>query len=259
MHISPTHKEEMDIDQVKANILRVQERGWFVPGSLMIDKWPRGKSPKGYREAAVLFLINQDLKVLLTKRSMSVSNFKGHSCLPGGSLESNDRSLLETALREAQEEVNLDPKDVEVVCALPPIFTIHPSLTIVTPVVAITRMDTSQLKLCPNPAEVDALYWVPLQFFISSPPTRTMVTTSTTHAFDFLDPETEEVHVIYGLTAYVCIILSSIALQKHPANVPEHKAYLIKETAADDQGIKLLLGKLEDGYGYKHEHLTSKL
>ena len=44
----------------------------------------------------------------------------GQPCLPGGNREDKDATPVETALREAEEEVGLDPNLVEVVSVLPP-------------------------------------------------------------------------------------------------------------------------------------------
>ena len=69
----------MDLSKVKANFLQLERKGWFLPGAPQHKlKFPHdGISPKGYREAAVLFLINKQLQVLLSKRSSHVSNFEG--------------------------------------------------------------------------------------------------------------------------------------------------------------------------------------
>ena len=63
----------------------------------------------------------------------------GQLALPGGKHEPSDRSLLETALREAEEEIGLSPAEVEVVSELEPLdsrtsgFRVHPFLARVHP------------------------------------------------------------------------------------------------------------------------------
>jgi 8-oxo-dGTP pyrophosphatase MutT (NUDIX family) len=69
------------------------------------------------REAAVLIPLcwdGADPFVLVTKRSMSVENHKGEISFPGGSSEESDEGLVFTALREAEEEIGLESRDVEV-------------------------------------------------------------------------------------------------------------------------------------------------
>ncbi len=232
----------MDIRRVKTRILRAREQGWFTPETPHLEFQRRGNSPRGYREAAVLFLINKDLKVLVTKRSMEVSSFKGQACLPGGSFEQNDKSLISTALREAQEEVGLNPRDVEVVCAFPPCYTIYPTLTLVTPVVAITMVNTDSLNLQPDPTEVDSLYWVPLQFFIGCK--KRLLKRSgllAVYGFDFEDPDTKLCHFIYGLTSHLCMYLSSLVLHATVLHAPHYKPYFIKEASPDQQNSDLMV------------------
>jgi len=230
----------MDIAEIKKNFLKVQEKGWFYSGAPKALKFPPGKSPKGYREAAVLFLIDKELRVMINKRSMSVGSYKGQACLPGGSVERSDQSLISTALREAQEEVDLNPRDVEVICTLPPTFTIVPSMSLVTPVVAITKVDPRKLDLQPDPAEVDSIYWVPLEFFISSPNVLRRTKLNIVYGLNFTDPNTNVAHFIYGLTALICMTLSSIALQR-PVATPEFEPYFIKEISRDEQSDSIVL------------------
>jgi len=52
--------------------------------------------------------------VLFTERSDEVNFHKGQVCFPGGTQEPSDSSLLQTALRESEEEISLKAKDVEI-------------------------------------------------------------------------------------------------------------------------------------------------
>ena len=74
-----------------------------------------------------------DPRIILTKRSMSVETHKGEISFPGGHTEPEDDGPEETALREAEEEIGLDPGQVEILGRLDDhitIFRFH-----VTPVV----------------------------------------------------------------------------------------------------------------------------
>jgi 8-oxo-dGTP pyrophosphatase MutT (NUDIX family) len=81
-----------------------------------------GSSPESeYRLAAVLiplFLREDTVHVVLTKRTDNVRTHQGQVSFPGGAWEEGDRSLRETALREAHEEVGLDPSDAEILGVL---------------------------------------------------------------------------------------------------------------------------------------------
>ncbi len=69
------------------------------------------------RESAVLLPLcwkEGDPHVVVTMRSMDVEHHKGEICFPGGRKEHDDKGLVQTALREAEEEVGLSRNDVEV-------------------------------------------------------------------------------------------------------------------------------------------------
>ncbi|XP_057986204.1 nudix hydrolase 15, mitochondrial isoform X3 [Hevea brasiliensis] len=78
--------------------------------------------------AAVLICIfegnDSDMRVILTKRSSTLSSHSGEVALPGGKREEGDADDIETALREAKEEIGLDPSLVDVVAVLEPFITL---------------------------------------------------------------------------------------------------------------------------------------
>jgi len=74
-------------------------------------------SNENLKPSAVLipiFCKEGEYHILFTKRSERVNFHKGQFCFPGGNRESRDSNLLETALREAKEEIGLATKDVEI-------------------------------------------------------------------------------------------------------------------------------------------------
>jgi 8-oxo-dGTP pyrophosphatase MutT (NUDIX family) len=71
-----------------------------------------------------LFLQEQKLHVLFTQRAQTVTHHRGQISFPGGAHESVDESFLATALRETQEEIGLEPMQVEVLGELQPRQTI---------------------------------------------------------------------------------------------------------------------------------------
>lgn len=100
--------------------------------------------------------------VLLTQRTQHLSTHSGQIAFPGGKVEPDDIDASATALREAQEEVGLDPALVDVLGVMPHYVT--GSAFIITPVVALIQPG---FTLTPNAHEVDAIFEVPLEFLMN--------------------------------------------------------------------------------------------
>lgn len=97
--------------------------------------------PDDARPAAVLLLFSDGAdgpELLLTERSTTMRNHAGQIAFPGGKSDSDDADSVHTALREAQEEVGLDPTTVEVFGILPTLW-LPPSNFAVTPVLGYWR------------------------------------------------------------------------------------------------------------------------
>ena len=95
-----------------------KELPWIIR-DLLNARSPRPIEEQGsmLRHAAVLiplFKAESEYRVLFTKRTDSVEAHKGQISFPGGRIEEEDGSPLETALREADEEIGLSRKDVTV-------------------------------------------------------------------------------------------------------------------------------------------------
>lgn len=91
------------------------------------------------RTAAVLvpFLDLPEPELVLTRRAEHLQQHPGQVCFPGGAAEDDDRSAVQTALREAQEEIGLPPDMAEPIGFLDRMDTISDYR--VLPVVALVR------------------------------------------------------------------------------------------------------------------------
>nr|WP_197022609.1 CoA pyrophosphatase [Comamonas aquatica] len=120
-------------------------------------------APRTPAHAAVLvpLVLREELTVLLTQRTEQLSTHSGQVAFPGGRQDPEDADATATALREAQEEVGLDPGQVEVLGSLPVYET--GTAFMVTPVVALVQPDAA---LYPNPYEVADVFEVPLRFLL---------------------------------------------------------------------------------------------
>jgi len=118
----------------------------------------------GLRKAAVLILLypkDNELHVLLTKRTEDVEHHKGQISFPGGSMDDEDPDLVATALRETEEEVGL-PKEVPQILGFFDEYE-TPSGFAITPVVAFAGALPS---LSHNTMEVAEILEVPLSVFL---------------------------------------------------------------------------------------------
>ncbi|MDP8971598.1 MAG: CoA pyrophosphatase [Actinomycetota bacterium] len=131
------------------------------------ERRPRVPEPgTDCRRAAVLVpivLAPGEARIVYTLRTGELRDHAGQVSFPGGSPEPQDRSLLATALREAEEEVDLEPDLVEVIGELEDMY-IPPSQFLVRPFVGILR-EEAELDLAPE--EVEAIFSVSLEELMS--------------------------------------------------------------------------------------------
>lgn len=116
------------------------------------------------RHASVLIpiVMHSEPTVLLTQRTLHLSNHSGQIAFPGGSADATDVDATATALREAQEEIGLDPDRVQVLGVMPHYVT--GSAFIISPVVALVQPG---FTLTPDPYEVADIFEVPLAFLMN--------------------------------------------------------------------------------------------
>lgn len=140
----------------------------FSPLDLCTGKRrPRAPEPGAdFRRAAVLMpivLAPEGACIVYTLRTGGLRDHAGQVSFPGGSLEPEDESLLNTALREAEEEVDLRPDLVEVIGELEEMY-IPPSRFLVRPFVGLL---TQEAEMVLAPEEVDKIFSVSLEELMS--------------------------------------------------------------------------------------------
>ncbi|HEX4718613.1 MAG TPA: CoA pyrophosphatase [Thermoleophilaceae bacterium] len=157
----------------------------------------------GRVDAAVLIPLYLDegaLHAVFTKRREDLSRHAGEISFPGGRPDFPDEELRLTALREAEEEIGLPPKDVELVGALPPVGTfvtnykIHPFVGVIKPGHAWT----------PQPTEVEVILELSLSDLIAGHEMRRLVR----KGVPFRTPTyTVDGHLIWGATGRIVQLL----------------------------------------------------
>lgn len=118
------------------------------------------------RDAAVLILLlpqaDGSFAVLFTERATTLKAHAGQVSFPGGGVEAGDADMAATALREAQEEIGLDPKNARVLGTLDDYVTRTGFR--VTPVVAVLEQPQGWT---PQESEVARIFEVPLAHIFS--------------------------------------------------------------------------------------------
>jgi 8-oxo-dGTP pyrophosphatase MutT (NUDIX family) len=108
---------------------------------------------------AALYERDGELHAVFTKRRSDLRLHAGQISFPGGRSEPGDADLIQTALREAHEEIGLDPAVVTLVGALPPTATVVTDIAIY-PVVGLIPAPTHPWKIATG--EVEAVIETPL-------------------------------------------------------------------------------------------------
>ena len=172
----------IDRDWLARRLAGAGERDALVPGDVRVaapgagqPSHPAGPGhvpgnevafEKARMPAAVLVPLiprPEGITVLLTQRAGHLSRHAGQVAFPGGRCDPGDGSIVHTALREAQEEVGLDPGRVEVLGVLPRYRTRTGFL--ITPVVGWIEPPFS---LLPDPGEVADVFEMPLAFALDA-------------------------------------------------------------------------------------------
>jgi 8-oxo-dGTP pyrophosphatase MutT (NUDIX family) len=147
-----------------------------------------GENLKASAVLIPLFYNQGQYHVLFTERSDEVVFHKGQVCFPGGTQEPSDSSLLQTALRESEEEIGLEAKNIEILGELDDSLTFVTNY-VISPFVALIPHPHS---LKTNGREVKGAFSIPLSFLMDEANFK-----QDSYAYEY------EGHIIWGATARI--------------------------------------------------------
>uniref|UniRef100_A0A914DRF1 Nudix hydrolase domain-containing protein n=1 Tax=Acrobeloides nanus TaxID=290746 RepID=A0A914DRF1_9BILA len=153
----------------------------------------------------VLEYTDGEWKVLLNLRSKHLRRHPGEVCFPGGMREVEDQNLIETALREAYEEIGLPGENVRVCSVLKPFMSkhgipMHPVISLLT---------KPFIPFCSE--EVEKVFYSPLKAFLQKNNHTSFYIHDHFQLHSFMLEE-----MVWGLTAWVCIMVSMSISNQYP-------------------------------------------
>lgn len=144
--------------------------GDYFLATLPVPSPPEDPAARAARPSAVLIPLfagpDGAPHLLFTKRASTLSRHSGEISFPGGQQDPDDADLAATALREAREEIGLDPARARILGGLPPVFTVVSNF-VIWPHVALVAGDAATIAPRANPAEVASVIDAPLAAFLN--------------------------------------------------------------------------------------------
>lgn len=139
----------MDINQIQN----------FIANKTTLDKFDNQN-----KLSSVLVIINSyKPKIIMIKRSHNLGMHKGEMAFPGGKYDPYDKNILDTAIRETKEELNLTIFKDQIIAKLTPVST--STGFIIFPFVSIIN-NIKQLQA--NKSEVETVFNIPLFSFLDT-------------------------------------------------------------------------------------------
>jgi 8-oxo-dGTP pyrophosphatase MutT (NUDIX family) len=171
---------------------------------------PRFDPSRPLRPAAVLmpfFQANDEWHLLFTRRNPDLLEHSGQVAFPGGRRENSDRDAIDTALREANEEIGLDPSAVTILGQIGPYITVTSYL--VTPIIGHIHWP---YPFTLQTSEVSRIFSIPLLWLADPAHHQTRLRTLPGGAIPFpvyyFDPYDGE--TLWGVSAHFTLALLAI-------------------------------------------------
>jgi 8-oxo-dGTP pyrophosphatase MutT (NUDIX family) len=128
--------------------------------------------PSDYSQASILVIFINDEEektssILITQRKKNLRKHAGQVAFPGGRKEDSDKNLMDTVIRETEEEINLSKDNYEIIGNLPNFYT--GTGYVVTPFIALMKSTSNWVNVIySNPEEVEKIF-IPESRLLLSP------------------------------------------------------------------------------------------
>ena len=125
-----------------------------------------------YSQASILVIFINDEEektssILITQRKKNLRKHAGQVAFPGGRKEDSDKNLMDTVIRETEEEINLSKDNYEIIGNLPNFYT--GTGYVVTPFIALMKSTSNWANVIySNPEEVEKIF-IPESTLLLSP------------------------------------------------------------------------------------------
>ncbi|MHA1727335.1 MAG: NUDIX hydrolase [Promethearchaeota archaeon] len=181
------------------------------------------------RKAGVLIIIypnsENSYSLVITKRTKGLKKHSGEPSFPGGRFDpTQDKDIIQTALRESFEEIGIDQNSIEILGLMDDLPTI--SGFIVTPVVGLIKSGV-KLSFKRSKAEVDKIFVIPIEFFLD--PKNFRETYSNIdgerfpiYFFDYINEQNEKCE-IWGATSHMLVEFLKRVYGYNPSKMELHR------------------------------------
>ncbi len=152
----------MDLSNIQQVVIALRQRLEPVERAGSLSDALEGQRPNARKAAVLIGLFEHEgeTTLIFIRRASTLRSHSGEIAFPGGSVDATDESPVLAALREAWEEIGLQPGRAEVLGVMQPVFTVVSNFLIV-PVVAFLPQGPGVLRL--QPSEVAELLLLPLR------------------------------------------------------------------------------------------------